>query len=134
MAVAPYNLLQTKIFSILNGDGPLNDLIDKVHDNAPDNSDYPYVVVGDDDLSDFSSHTNDGFEGDVTVDTWTQSEGRKQCKAIQERIYTLLHNIDLGIVGFKTISFRCTLTNILKDPDGRTHHGVQVFSILLGGN
>lgn len=134
MADHPQNLVQTKIYDILTGDLTLMGLVVGVWDNAPDNSDYPYVEIGDDDHSDWSSHTHQGFSSDLRLHFWSQARGRKEIKDIMNRVYTLLHNIDLAIVNFPTVSFRCELNEVIIDIDGRTYHGVQRYSLLLGGN
>lgn len=126
--------IQQAVYTLLNADATLTATLGaSIYDNVPDNSDYPYVQVGDDQIDDWSSHTFDGFEGRITIHTWTQGRGRKTCKQIQDRIYTLLHEADLSISDQKTVSLRTGLTTTILDPDGRTYHGVSQFDFLLGG-
>lgn len=136
MATIPLNLLQAKIFGILDGAGSLDSLMGagRVFDDVPDNQPMPYIEIGDDVLNDFGGHTFSGFEGTVTINVWSEALGKKECKEIQEAVYTLLHNIDLALAGFNTINFRYSDGDIIGDPDGRTHHGIQLFNIMLGGN
>lgn len=126
--------MQKKIYSILSGDSALSDLIQGVFDSVPDNTDRAYIVIGEDDFQDWSSHAHDGFLGDVTIHVWSEARGQKEVKTIQNRLYELLQNVDLGLTGFKTINFRLDLCEVLKDPDGRTQHGIIRFNFLLGGN
>ena len=134
MATHPQVSVQQKVYTVLTGDATLMGLIEGVYDNVPDNPLAPYVTIGDDEYSDFSSHTHDGFEGSVQIDVWSEAVGRKECKTIQNRIYTLLQNLDLAIDGFPTLNFKCGLSTVEMDPDGRTYHGVQRFDFLIGGN
>ena len=122
--------LQEKIYEILSSDGTLTALCD-VYDTPEDNSNYPYVCIGNDDFGEFDSHSFNGFDGFIQIDTWAQGMSKMPCKEIQARIYTLLHNVDLGLPNFDTIALRCSLQNVLDDPDGRTKHGVQRFNFIL---
>lgn len=134
MAIHVQDLLQIKIFEILSNDATLSALINGVFDNVPDNLDPPFVVIGDTSLSDFGSHTHSGFQGELTIHAWSEDMGRKKIMTIMNRIYTLLHNIDLAITNYKTIVFRCETNEILVENDNRTHQGVQTYKIMLGGN
>lgn len=130
----PGQTLQQKIFERLNGDSTLVTTYGcRVADVSPDSSTYPLVQIGEDDLSDFSSHTFDGFRGLLRIHTWTQSHGMKNCKLIQARIYDLLHEWNPQVTGQKTISLRSTLVQTMLDQDGRTQHGINEFEIILGG-
>lgn len=128
--------LQTKIYTILSADATLQTLLGgsgRVIDRPADNLEPPFVQIGEDERDDFGAHDVDGHTFVVTIHTWTEAEGRKTCKEIQDRIYTLLHDVDLAITGQKTISLRAGLTTSMLDPDGRTHHGVSRFNLILGG-
>ncbi len=135
MAIHPGIAIQQKIFDTIKDDATIITLVgSSIFDNVPDNSDFPYITIGEVETGDFSSHTNDGFEGSVTVHVWSQDRGRNNTKTIQARIYTLLQNLDLAIVGVPTLNFRLGSQSTILDPDGRTNHGIQTFNILLGGN
>lgn len=130
MATHIMKALQTKVFQILDADAQITC---EVYDHTPDNSTYPFIQIGDDAFDDFGSHDIDGFQVDMTIHTWTQGEGMSACKTLQERIYTLLHNVDLALSGQRTISLRGALTTTMLDPDGRTFHGINKFRLILGG-
>lgn len=126
-------LLQEKIYQTLKDDRTIQELCCGVYDNVPDNSAYPYIEIGEDEYDDWSSHTHDGFDGSVWIHVWSEYPGRKEVKLIQNRIYELFHNQDMGIDNFPTVTFLQELCRNFKDPDGRTHHGVQRFDFLFGG-
>jgi len=124
--------LQTKIFSLLDADATLTTTLGvSVYDHTPDNEPYPFVQVGEDTFDDWSAHDFDGRQVTFQIHTWTQGEGRKTCKQIQDRVYTILNNIDLAITGTKTIALRSGTTTTMLDPDGRTHHGVNSFDLII---
>lgn len=129
------NSLQAKLYSILTGSPALMALVNAVYDNPPDDVPMPYVVIGDESIGDFGAHDFDGFDGTITIHAWDEVEGRKKVRTILEQIYRLLHNTNLQIPGFKTIVFRCILSEIIPDPDdNRTYHGIQRYNLLTGGN
>lgn len=134
MANHPQNLLQQRIYTTLTADATLMALIEAVYDSVPDNEPAPFISFGEFNLGDWGSHTSSGVEGEIQLDVWSEQTGKKEVLTIMNRLYEILHNIDLDITGFPTIVFRCALSTVLKDPDGRTHHGIQRYRIILGGN
>jgi hypothetical protein len=133
MAVHAALAVQAIIYTLLSADDQLSTLGVTVYDHAPDNASYPYIVIGEDAFDDFGAHDVDGFEAVLEMHTWTQAEGKKPCKEIQDRLYQLLHDTDLGLSEHKTISLRGGMTTTMLDPDGRTYHGVNRFNLILGG-
>jgi len=132
MANSPILLIQQTIFTLLDADSGLNNLITGVFDFVKEDQSFPYITIGDDNFSDWSTHTFDGVEGSINIHTWTRSNGRKQCKEIMVEIYRVLHNTTLTIVGFKVPLLRFDFSETLLDPDGQTYHGIQRFKILTG--
>jgi len=130
--------LQTKLFTLLDGDAALATLVgsNKVFEFIPDNTALPYVEIGAITQSgDFGGHDFSGFDGEYEIHTWSDTTGNEQCQQIMNRVYEILHGRDLDLAGgFKTLSNRCVSSSIEKDPDGRTRHGVQRFELLTGGN
>ena len=132
MATHVQKLLRQKIYDTLSADATLIALVSLIYSNAPDNSAYPRIKIGDQPLDDWGSHTHDGFQGEVLIHAWTQGESDVECINIMNRVYTVLHNIDLGISGYSTVNFRCASNTILLEPDGRTYQGIQRYSVMLG--
>ena len=90
------------------------------------------MSIGADNYSGFDSHTFDGVDGFVIIDTWTQgNSGRLVVKQIQLEIYRLLHNVDLTFEGFCLVKLRREFVETVLDPDGQTHHGIERYGIIL---
>lgn len=136
MSTHVQKVLQERIYSILSTDTILFGVcgLTGVFDFVKDNQSFPYVKIGDDVLNDWSNHSDCGFQGTSTIHSWSQAAGKAQVMGIMDRIYMLLNNVDLALVGFKTVSCRQGQSRILLDPDGYTHHGIQIFNLMLGGN
>lgn len=106
----------------------------RVFDFVPDNEKKPYIALGTPVSQDWGSHTFDGFEFTYTIHGYTESAGKKEAMQIAKRIYSLLHDVDLAITAFETVSCREVLSQVIPEPDGKTHHALIQYRIILGGN
>ena len=126
--------LQTTIYSTLNGDNTLtNTLGAGVFDEVVENASYPFVALGEETAVDYSTKDLDGGEFTINIHVWSQYKGSKQTKEIMDRIHDLLHDSSLSVSGFNLANLRFEFSDILRDPDGITRHGVMRFrAIILG--
>lgn len=138
MAEHVHEALQTKLYSLLSSDsgaGGVNTLVSgRIYDFVPDNPTYPFVTMGDIETRDWGSHTHDGFEADATIRVWSQGAGRKEALQVMARVYELLHNINLSITDYPTITCREADRRVVRESDGETYQGIQRYRIILGGN
>jgi len=134
----PESETQKTVYTVLAGDSALQTLLGattgapKVYDMVPDNVVFPYIEMVIAPLQDRGNEILEGVAIAPIIHVYTRGRGFKQCQAIQERIDTLLHDIDHCIEGWNIISFRRATRNIIKEPDNVTLHGVQQFNVLLG--
>jgi len=126
--------LQTTIYSTLNGDNTLtNTLGAGVFDEVLENATYPFVSLGEETAIDYSTKNENGGEYTINIHVWSQYKGSKQTKEIMDRIHDLLHDSNLSVSGFNLVNLRFEFSDILRDPDGVTRHGVMRFrAIILG--
>lgn len=123
--------LQKAIYTVLSGDATLLGLATGgVFDCPQEDTSFPYVTIGDDTLADWSSKTFDGKEATITIHSWSEAMGREEVKKIMDRIDTLLHNGSLSMTGHSLVVMQFDFAETLRDPDGRTYHGVQRFRAL----
>ena len=128
--------LQSTIYSTLNNDNTLtNTLGAGVYDEVLENAAYPFVALGEETAVDYSTKDLNGGEFTINIHVWSQYKGAKQTKEIMDRIHDLLHDSSLSVSGFNLINLRFEFSDILRDPDGVTRHGVMRFrAIILGTN
>ena len=128
--------LQTTIYSTLSNDNTLtNTLGAGVFDEVVENASYPFVALGEETAIDYSTKDLDGGEFTINIHVWSQYKGSKQTKEIMDRIHDLLHDSSLSVSGFNLANLRFEFSDILRDPDGITRHGVMRFrAIILGTN
>ena len=126
--------LQTTIYSTLSNDNTLtNTLGAGVFDEVVENASYPFVALGEETAIDYSTKDLDGGEFTINIHVWSQYKGAKQTKEIMDRIHDLLHDSSLSVSGFNLINLRFEFSDILRDPDGVTRHGIMRFrAVMLG--
>ena len=102
-----------------------------VFDDVPQDTPTPFVTASDALLSDYSG---DGFIGHtalVTIHTWSDYRGMTEVKALQGQVYDLLNRAELVVTGFNVLGCDSINSNVLRDPNGVTRHGVQQFRVLM---
>jgi hypothetical protein len=85
--------LQKTIYAKLNNDSNIkNTLSATVHDHVPSGTAFPYIVIGEETMTDESSTKDIDFNNfTLTIHTFSRNRGRKEAKQIMARIYELLH-------------------------------------------
>ncbi len=126
--------LQSTIYSTLNNDNTLTSTLGAgVFDEVTEGTTYPFVAIGEDTVTDFGTKTEDGGQFTINIHVWSQYTGSKETKNIMDRIHDLLHDSNLSVTGFNLVNLRFEFSDILRDPDGITRHGVMRFrAIILG--
>lgn len=125
--------LQQAIFGALNVSAITSTLSCGVYDDVPQSATYPYIALGEETVIDFSTKDTHGNEITINIHVWSQYKGSKETKQIMDKIHDLLHNINLTVTGHNLINLRFEFSDIMRDPDGITRHGVMRFrAIILG--
>lgn len=128
MSGSPSFPLQEAIYTRLSGDATLvTTLGAAVYDDPPDSAAFPYVVIGDVTEGPNDTMGRTGRDMTVTVHTWSQYEGMKQVKQIQNRVDLLLDRWFPTVTGW-------TATEMLQEffetfRDEKTRHGVARYRI-----
>jgi hypothetical protein len=121
-----YEAIQAGLYTALTGDVPLMALVTGVHDHVQQGKAYPYVVIGDDEHTDWDTDDQLGLESTLTLHVWARAHrGRKSVKQIQDRIRVVLHHKPLTIAGSHHVLTVVERADSILDPDGLTQHGVQ---------
>tara|TARA_R100000231_G_scaffold139122_1_gene119312 strand:+ start:429 stop:830 length:402 start_codon:yes stop_codon:yes gene_type:complete len=126
--------LQSTIYSTLSGDSTLTSTLGaSVFDDVPESTSFPYVVLGEENTQESGTKDVDGTDTTLTLHIWSEYKGSKETKEIMDRIHDLLHDSSLSVSGFNLINLRFEFSDIMRDPDGKTRHGVMRFrAVLLG--
>lgn len=125
--------LQEAIYSALNVSAITSDLNCAVVNEPTNDQSYPFIQLGEDRVDDYSTKVEAGGEYELNFDIWSQYKGSKECKQIMDKIHDLLHDSNISVTGFNLVNIQLDYSDILKDPDGVTRHGIMRFrAIILG--
>jgi len=125
--------LQTSIYNALNVNAITATLSCGVYDEVIEGNTYPFISLGEETTIDYSTMTTVGSETTINIHIWSQYKGSKETKQIMDKIHDLLHDINLTVTGFNLINLRFEFSDIMRDTDGVTRHGVMRFrAIILG--
>ena len=95
------NELQKAIYQILAASLPLQSIVaGRIFDEVPQGENFPYIVIGDDDLKPWDLDCKLGFEALITIHAFSRYKGRKEAKEIGAKIYDLLHNASIVMRAF----------------------------------
>ena len=107
---------------------------DKIFDNVPQDTAYPYVVLSNFNVVNRGTKTLDGNGYSIDIDVWSQYRGKKQISEIMERIYELLHDTSYSVSGADMVVSQVRNVITLVENDGITRHGVLTLSLIVYDN
>lgn len=119
--------LQQAIYAVLAADAGLGALIGdppRLFDDPPGQSALPAVQIGDGTETDWSTQTDAGAEHDLAIHVWSRAGGRKEARAILARICGVLHLAELTLDGHTLIDLRFVTSQVVRESDGETYHGI----------
>jgi hypothetical protein len=128
--------LQSAIYTVLNADSTLDGIIgdNKIFDNVPQDTAYPYVVIGNFTVTNRGTKSLDGNEYSLDIDVWSTYRGKKEISDAMERIYELLHDATYSVSGADMVISQVRNTITLVENDGITRHGVLTLSVIVYDN
>jgi hypothetical protein len=134
MALHSWNL-QKAIYSTLDGSVTgIDGANTPVYDDVPEDTAYPYVILGEETTANNGSKTLDGVEHTLTIHAWSQYRGRREIKEIMESVYSLLHEAAITVSGASLVNIRQEFSTTLAENDGITRHGVMRFRAVVFDN
>ena len=132
MSVGQFQL-QSAIYTALNVSAITSTLSCGVYDEVVEGNSYPFITLGEETAIDYSTNNLVGAETTINVHIWSRYKGSKETKEIMDKIHDLLHDVSLTVTGVNLINLRFEYSDIMRDPDGITRHGVMRFrAITLG--
>ena len=130
--------LQQAVFTKLNTSNITdyaNNAITGVFDDVPENTAYPYVVIGEETSVNLGTKTLDAHEHTLTIHAWSQYRGgMRDVKVIMQQIFTALHNSDITVSGASLVNIRHEFEQVLLEQDGITRHGIMRFRVVVFDN
>jgi hypothetical protein len=121
--------LQKAAYAALAADASLTALVGSgaIHDHAPQNAGFPFVVIDQVRVNDWSTGTERGSEHLLMLHVWSRYEGKREAYEIADAIRAVLDEAELALDSNRLINLRHQFSDLKRDPDGETYHGVLRF-------
>jgi len=112
------NALLQAIHQRLSGDAALTAIIgpNGIRDRLLPRALLPSIVLGDIETRDFSTSTESGEEHFLTLEIWSDGEGRRQALAIAAIVRPLLDDAALTLEGFSLVSLLQVSARTRREP------------------
>ena len=128
MASAGWDL-QKAVYAALSSDATLTALLGGggIHDAAPQEAVFPYVIIDQMQVRDWSTGTEPGAEHMLTLHVWSDYAGKREAYEIADAMRAVLDGALLSLEDHRLINLRHQYSELKRDADGETHHGVLRF-------
>jgi len=115
------NALLAAIHARLSSDEALTEMIgpDGIRDRLLARAALPSLVFGEMETRDYSTATEPGEEHRLTLEVWSDAEGRRQVEQIAQRVRLLLHDADLAVNGHVLVSVAHVSTRTRRQPKAK---------------
>jgi len=123
--------LQQTVFNALDQSSTLQNLVTDVYDFVPESTAFPYVKVGEQTMVDNGTKDKKGSDFTIEVHTFSRYRGSVEIKNIMSVVYDILHESSLSVSGASLVNMRFEFSDIIKENDGLTTHGVQRFRVFV---
>ena len=123
--------LQQTVFNALDQSSTLQNLVTDVYDFVPERTAFPYVKIGEQTMVDNGTKNKQGTDFTIEVHTFSRYRGSVEIKNIMSVVYDILHESSLSVSGADLINMRFEFSDIIKENDGLTTHGVQRFRVFV---
>lgn len=104
----------------------------RVYDQVPANAVFPYVTIGDEQVTDAGDACGDAWDVFADLHVWSRPESgsKGEAKGLAQRIVPVLLGVDAA--GPFQVKLAVLETyRVFRDGDGLTEHGVMTFRFLL---
>lgn len=102
----------------------------RVYDHVPQESQFPYVRIGEMTAVTSDVQCHNGSEEFVDLHVWARDKrGQKETKDIMSAMHDVLHVQDIPVAGKQSALFEVVSQRTLLDPDGVTYHGILTVRI-----
>ena len=121
--------LQTAAYAALAADGALLALLggERLYDHVPQNAAFPYVVIDQMQVRDWSTGTERGSEHVLMLHVWSRYAGKREACEISDTIRTALDDAELTLDDHRLINLSHQYSDLRRDDDGETYHAIVRF-------
>jgi len=98
-----------------------------IHDDVPQAAAFPYVVLDQMRINDWSTGTERGSEHVLMLHVWSRYSGKRESYAIADAIRAVLDDAELMLDDNRLINLTHQYSDLKRDADGETWHAVMRF-------
>lgn len=99
----------------------------RIYDDVPARAEFPFLTFGQSTERDWSTGADQGYEHTITLHAWSRGRGRKEAQAVIAAARDDLHDQPLALAGHRLINLRHEYSEVRRDNDGETFHGIARF-------
>jgi hypothetical protein len=121
--------LQQAIFATLTNDDATVAAMGgaRIYDDVPPRAVFPFLTFGQSSERDWSTGSDQGYEHTITLHAWSRGNGRKEAQAVIAAARDALYDRGLTLSGHRLINIRHEYSEVRRDSDGETFHGIVRF-------
>lgn len=121
--------LQQSVFAALSGDAALTNILgaDRIYDAVPQPPCFPYIVVDQTQIRDWSTTGGAGSEHTLLLHVWSRYEGKREVCEIAEAVRVVLDGAALHLSKHRLVALTHQYSDLKHDEDGETLHGIVRF-------
>jgi hypothetical protein len=124
--------LQQALYGALLSDAGVAALVaERIFDDVPRDAALPYIVIGADTQSDWSTATESGSVHSLVLDVWSRAAGHHEVKQICDAVRAALDGAALAVSGFHLVDLRFESARTARQSDGRTYRAMLNFRAVL---
>lgn len=121
--------LRAAVFGALSTDAAL--IVElggaRIYDVPPASPEFPYVTIGEAQVTDWSTATEAGEEHRLTLNAWSRQGGHDEAHRIAGAVQEALHDAALTLAGARLVNLRATGAEIRREAGGRTYRALIRF-------
>ncbi len=110
---------------------PVDDIGSAVYDHVPENTEFPYVTVGEPSGVEHDADDILGWTGQIVVHSWSRFRGFEEITAIMRQTDNALHRAEPAVTDARIVTLHRESVDSVLDQDGLTRHGIHAFRVIL---
>ena len=122
--------VQKAIYQRINTDDGVKERVNGIFDAVPDESRFPYIVLGRFFLTPYITKTSKGWQIEQTIDVWSAKKGKEETIGIIDSIKRALEREKLSIDGAYVVSHEIKSIEILEE-EIDLFHGTFIYESII---
>jgi len=123
---------QKAVYDALNNDTTLSAIVSGVYDFVPQGTSYPYAVIKQNKVKDWSTISTIGYEVEMEIEVFSKERGNKTVLEISSRIHELLHDTTLALGGgHQLVDIRYNDGGVKRSKDGLVYINSNLFTAFI---